>query len=233
MILRYKGAHSSRHLMPGGSPQGTLLGVLLYLVYVSDIGMEPPTPKDPIQGVTDLPSVLSPSPNCNGDEIRLKVVDDLSLAESINLNDKLQTNSHGDYFIPSDKSLLQERLENVHLAANTHEMKLNLSKTKIIPFNFTKKLTFEPKLFLDGQLIDVVQEMKLLGVTITSNAKWDSNTKELIKKGNKRLWFLRRLKLLNANKTTLTNIYKLFCRSALEYCAPIPYMTRLLNKQYS
>ena len=221
MILRYKGAHSSRHLMPGGSPQGTLLGVLLYLVYVSDIGMEPPTPNDPIQGVIDLPSVLSPSPNCNGDEIRLKFVDDLSLAESINLNDKLQTNSQSNNFIPPDQSLLQKRLEHVNLAAITHEMKLNLSKTKIIPFNFTKKLTFEPKYFLDGQLIDVVQEIKLLGVTITSNAKWDSNTRDLIKKGNKRLWFLRRLKLLNASRTTLTNIYKLFCRSALEYCAPV------------
>ena len=43
----------------------------------------------------------------------------------------------------------------------------------------------------------------------------------MIKKGNKRLWFLRRLKLLNASRTTLTNIYKLFCRSALEYCAPV------------
>ena len=29
MILRYKGVCSDRFLMPGGSPQGTLLGVLL------------------------------------------------------------------------------------------------------------------------------------------------------------------------------------------------------------
>ena len=42
MILRYNGAQSSRHLMPGGSPQGALLGILLYLVYVSDVGMEIP-----------------------------------------------------------------------------------------------------------------------------------------------------------------------------------------------
>ena len=221
MILRYKGAHSTRHLMPGGSPQGTLLGVLLYLVYVSDIGMDPPTPNPEIQGVIDLPSVISPSSNCNDNEIRLKYVDDLSLGEAINLNDKLHTNSQSEFFIPPDKSVLQKRLEHVNMAAITHEMKLNLNKTKIIPFNFTKKYTFEPRFTLENKLIDVVQEIKLLGVTITSNTKWDANTKDLVKKGNKRLWFLRRLKLMNASKVTLKNIYKLFCRSTLEYCAPV------------
>ena len=57
MILRYKGAQSSRHSMPGGTPQGALLGVLLYLVYVSDIGMTLPAP---VPGVEELPSVAYP-----------------------------------------------------------------------------------------------------------------------------------------------------------------------------
>ena len=46
MILRHKGVESVRHHMPGGSPQGALLGVLLYLVYVSDIGMDLPSISD-------------------------------------------------------------------------------------------------------------------------------------------------------------------------------------------
>ena len=59
MILRYKGAQSSRHSMPGGTPQGALLGVL---IYVSDIGQGmtiPPLPA-PVPGVEDLPSVSYP-----------------------------------------------------------------------------------------------------------------------------------------------------------------------------
>ena len=51
MILRYKGVNSLRHLMPGGSPQGTLLGVLIYLVYVSDIGMDLP----------EIPAAVAPA----------------------------------------------------------------------------------------------------------------------------------------------------------------------------
>ena len=34
-------------------------------------------------------------------------------------------------------------------------------------------------------------------------------------------WFLRRLKLLGAKEDTMIEIYKLFCRSVLEYCAPV------------
>ena len=66
-----------------------------------------------------------------------------------------------------------------------------------------------------------MNETKLLGLTITDNCRWDANTKHMVIKGNARLWFLRRLKSLGASKDTLVDIYKLFCRSVLEYGAPV------------
>jgi hypothetical protein len=71
--------------MPGGIPQGALLGVLLYLVYVSDIGMDLPMIPPQTQGTLDLPSVPFPSPAVTDLEARLKFVDDLSLAECYGL----------------------------------------------------------------------------------------------------------------------------------------------------
>jgi hypothetical protein len=100
-------------------------------------------------------------------------------------------------------------------------MKLNLTKTKLMHFNFTKKYDFVPNFSLDGRPIDVVYESKLLGLTITSDCRWDANTKNFVKKGNSRLWFIRRLKLLGACEGTLLDIYKLFCRSVLEFGAPV------------
>ena len=38
MIIRYNGALSSPVSLPGGGPQGTLLGLLLFLVLINDIG---------------------------------------------------------------------------------------------------------------------------------------------------------------------------------------------------
>ena len=143
MILRYKGACSDRLLMPGGSPQGTLLGVLLYLVYVSDIGM-------------DLSSVqYPPPPAVSGQEVRLKFVDDLSLADSVRLDTQLH-HDHSGYYLPASESLLQRRLAEISNAADAHDMKINLDKTKVIAFNFTRKYRFEPCFSLEGTNLEVV-----------------------------------------------------------------------------
>ena len=40
MIVRFKGARSTQKSLPGGGPQGTLLGLLLFLVLINDLGFE-------------------------------------------------------------------------------------------------------------------------------------------------------------------------------------------------
>ena len=96
-------------------------------------------------------------------------------------------------------------------------MKLILFTCKSMVFNFSKKFQFLPDLYLEGTHLSLAQETKLLGVTITNDCKWDANTKAIVYKANKRLWFLRRLRVLGANKSTLLDI----CWSVLEYCSPV------------
>ena len=116
-------------------------------------------------------------------------MDDLSLAEKITLDSQLD--SFGDSLIlDSSKSLLQSRLSELSLSAKYHDMKLNLKKTKIISFNFTRKHKFTPNLLLEGTKLDVVQNTKLLGLTVTDDGRFDMNTKIMVSKGNSRLWFL-------------------------------------------
>ena len=102
-----------------------------------------------------------------------------------------------------------------------HDMKINKAKTKIIPFNFSRNKDFVPTTSLYGEKLDVVYKTKLLGVICTSDCKWNENTKHLVSKVNSKLWFLRRLKTLGASTETLLDIYKLFIRSHLEFCAPL------------
>ena len=213
MILRYKGVNSSRYFMPGGSPQGTLLGVLLYLVYVSDIGMNLPPLEQISTNTYDIQSIPYPPPLPTSEsECRLKYVDDLTLGECVNLQHQLQHDGT-DYHLPPEKSLLQKRLNDLSLAAKTHDMKLNLSKTKVLSFNFSKKYKFHPTLTLEGKPLDVITQIRLLGVVISNNGKWNDNTHDIVRRGNAKLWFLRCLKLLNASRFTLLDIWKLFCRS--------------------
>ena len=100
-------------------------------------------------------------------------------------------------------------------------MKINTKKTKIIPFNFTRKYDFIPNYNIDGQKLEVVYEAKLLGVMIRSDCKWSSNTTYIVNKAKSRLWFLRRLKALGASEETLIDMFRSFVRSALEMAVPL------------
>ena len=65
---------------------------------------------------------------------------------------------------------LQNRLDNIDKHTKIQQMKVNTKKTKIIPFNFSRKYDFIPKYNIDGQELDVVYEAKLLGVMIRSDS---------------------------------------------------------------
>ena len=79
-------------------------------------------------------------------------------------------------------------------------MKDNSKKTKIILFNSAKKRDFVPTLKLDNEDIEVVEELKLLGVLVTNDLKWTADTTFITKKAYNKLWILRRLKQSGANQ---------------------------------
>ena len=66
-------------------------------------------------------------------------------------------------------------------------MKLNYKKIKLIVFNPGKNIDFMPEINIKNNTLEVVNEIKLLGITIQSDMKWISNTKNMVMKANKRL----------------------------------------------
>ena len=71
--------------------------------------------------------------------------------------------------------------------------------------------------------------MKLLGIIIQSNMKWNSNTANLTKKGWSRLWILRNLKRLGGSEDQLMKVYIQQVRSVLEMTCPVwhPGLTQI------
>ena len=56
-------------------------------------------------------------------------------------------------------------------------MKTNSKKTKILKFNKSRKHDFPPELCLsDGQMLEVVEDIKLVGVMVSQDLKWQKNT---------------------------------------------------------
>ena len=71
-------------------------------------------------------------------------------------------------------------------------------------------------MIIDNQELEVVNEVRLLGLTLRSDMKWSSNTNDMISKANKRLWILRRLKYLGAKIPDLIEVYTKQIRIVLE-----------------
>ena len=113
------------------------------------------------------------------------------------------------HFIPSDNLETQKMLNELTEYTNEHEMIINKRKTKAILFNRARNYDFMPHLTIEGsEPLDVVEEIKLLGVVISSDLKWRSNTTSMVKKAFTRLWILRRLKLLSASSDELLDVYQ-------------------------
>ena len=101
-------------------------------------------------------------------------------------------------------------------------MAINQAKTKVMIFNMTRMLQFPPELSLaENEILEVVEEAKVLGVILSSDLKWTKNTDYIIQKALKNMWVLRRMKNLGFDEQTLKDIYQKEIRSVLEFVVPV------------
>ena len=116
-------------------------------------------------------------------------------------------------------------------------MKINHKKSNIIKFNNSRKYDFPPEFsFQNGSNLDVHNEIKLLGVYLNSNLKWDSNTSAIYKKAMSRMWILRRMRNLKLDPTLVLDFYIKEIRPLAEHAVSVwnsgltKYQVKLLEK---
>ena len=118
--------------------------------------------------------------------------------------------------IPKENLKTQKHINSIQHWTENQKMILNEEKTKSMIFNFTKKHQFSTRLTLKQKNIEMVSEMKLLGVIVTNDLKWNKNTKHICKKAWMRMQLLQKVAELGASIKDKLQIYKTFVRSALE-----------------
>ena len=202
MIVKWHGLQSTTRDLPGGGPQGCTFGLLEY----------------------------KSNSNNNADhvpqEMRFKFVDDLSVLEKLNLILVGLTSYNFKNHVASDIGIDQQYLPSINIQSqnyldkteswtNENQMKLNVDKSKIMIFNFTRQ-QFSTRLYMENILLEIISHTKLLGTIVQSDLKWDQNTEMIVKKGYQRMLILHKLNSFHVADDDLVQIYKLYIRSILE-----------------
>ena len=120
--------------------------------------------------------------------------------------------------LPAEKSILQHQLVDLQFFTEQHHMKLNKNKTKCLPFINSKTKDFMPQLVLEeGSYLEVIYELKLVGLVITSDNTWTAHVNYTVTRVNHVLWQLTRFRRLGATKDKLVTFYILKIRSILMF----------------
>ena len=120
--------------------------------------------------------------------------------------------------LPSESFILQHQLTDLAKFTESNFMKLNKSKTKCLPFISSTTKDFMPQLSLeDGNYLEVIYQLKLVGLVISSDLSWTAHVEYTIKRVNGVLWQLTRFRNLGATTDKLLHFYILKIRSILMF----------------
>ena len=122
LILRYKGLSSGKKALPGGTPQGTRLGMLLFLVLINMTGFpDGELEKNVGEVITKPLNKRKPL-----EKAHMKYIDDLSFVQGLELKTCLRKRTEEQprplsyrcrtgHFLPESESALQDQVMNKNM----------------------------------------------------------------------------------------------------------------------
>ena len=118
-------------------------------------------------------------------------------------------------------TILQQALDIETLETVKDKMIVNESKCNVLNFNYSGKNNVPVNLKLNGNLIKSVSSIKLLGVIITDDLKWEENTSLICTKVNRKLYIISKLKAFGLQIEELMTFWKVVLRPITEYATPL------------
>ena len=113
---------------------------------------------------------------------------------------------------------LDDEFSNICRWASLNKMNINFSKTKEIVFHRPNPRSFIPPINLLH--IERVNEIKMLGVSISGSLKFDAHVKSVLSQCSQRLYLLKQLKNQGLPINKLDEVYSALIVSKIRYALP-------------
>ena len=204
MRVKFNGEISDFLILVGGSPQGTLLGQIEYLIQSNDNA-----------------DIVSP-------DDRFTYIDDLSVLHLVCLSGLLTDydfHQHvasdigtDELFLPPQNYRTQDTLNYISNWTRENQMKLNEKKCNYMIFS-RSDTKFATRLKINDVKLEKIPVTKLLGVWLPEDLTWSRNCAEICIKAYSRVSMLTKLKYVGVKIEDLLDIYTLYIRSITEYCS--------------
>ncbi len=94
----------------------------------------------------------------------------------------------------NDEMHYREEVAQLAEWCDANNLSLNVEKTKEVVMDFRRNTVDHPPLTIDSSNVERVSSTKFLGVNITDDLTWTTNTRSVSKKAQQGLHFLRQLK---------------------------------------
>ena len=120
-------------------------------------------------------------------------------------------------------SKAQDLVDEVICWSDDNKMQLNAEKCKELRISFNVNPVEMGPIVVNGKNLEVVQCIKLLGLTINSKLTWNDHIDDVVKKINKRLYLLSQLKRAKVKQKDLALFYTSCIRSVADYAIPAIY----------
>ncbi len=99
-------------------------------------------------------------------------------------------------------------------------MRINTMKTKKMIIWFCRDPVFLPYINIDVAAIERVSQVKVIGVTLSSDLSWNSHVDRIVSKVRKRVFLIYQLERAGIGQCDLVRIYISVIRPVVEYACP-------------
>ena len=168
--VEYDNTQSSMLPITTGVPQGSILGPLLFIIYMNDIH----------EASNKFHAIL--------------FADDSNLTSTLcSFNVSLTDTSYNKTQLSNN---INKELQAIQIWLEINKLSLNVKKTKFMVFHHRQRniSNFIPDVEINGQAIECVTEFIFLGLTLDENLSWNAHIQKISNKVSRSLGVIRRLK---------------------------------------